>query len=61
MNTQVVINLKQEERELLNQAVALTVEPGDRTKISAWARKVLLKEALRLVDEAKGASTGEVR
>ena len=46
------IRLQEDELELVRRATELQKEPGDRGGQSAWARKVILREAARVVATA---------
>ena len=43
------VRLSDEEVALLEKALVLATLPGDRGGLSAWIRRVVLKEALRVV------------
>lgn len=45
------IRLTNDELMLIKDAAEASKEPGDRGGSSSWARRVLLKEAKRVVDE----------
>lgn len=46
------IRLNDDEEALVNQAAQLELQPGDRGGSTSWARRVLIREAKKVVDEA---------
>jgi hypothetical protein len=44
------LRLRDDEKKLIERAAELEAPPGDRGGASAWARRVLLREAQRVVD-----------
>lgn len=53
------IRLLDDERQAIEEGAKLGAEPGDRGGASAWARRVLLREARRLVEAAAQKAEGE--
>lgn len=47
------LRLRDDEKKLIGQAAELEKEPGDRGGASSWARRVVLREAQRVVEQAK--------
>lgn len=48
------LRLRKQEKKLIERAAALEASLGDRGGASAWARRVLLREAQRVVDAESG-------
>ena len=59
MSKQLGIRLTDEEDALIERATALQTELGDRGGSAAWARRVILREAHRVVKAADGEQSDE--
>lgn len=46
------IRLNEDEEALVDQAAQLELQPGDRGGATSWARRIILREAKKVVDEA---------
>jgi len=56
MSKQIGIRLTDEENALISRALEIEARLGDRGGTSAWARRVILREAHRVVAEAQTPS-----
>ena len=52
MNEVLGVRLRKDERKLVHEAASIEMQLGDRGGASSWARRVLLREAKRVVDAA---------
>lgn len=52
MSTTIAVRLSEEEKDLIEKALALESQPGDRGGLSGWFRRIGLGHALKVVDQA---------
>jgi uncharacterized protein (DUF1778 family) len=51
------LRLREDEKKLIEDAAKLQAEPGERGGASSWMRRVILREARRVMEAAQPAGS----